>query len=92
MGKKFKKLFSNLCCSYCKNDINRDAFTVVRKEKGANVVRMVCPKCGKDFGLGILKIHEGVGQPYEPLEIVQGAEPITLDEVLDVHKYLRGLD
>ena len=53
---------------------------------------MVCPHCGKDFGLGILKVHEGVGQPHAPLEVVQGAEPITYDEVLDVHEYLRGLE
>ncbi len=72
MGKKYKELFSNLCCSYCRNDIERDAFTVVRKDKGASVVRMVCPKCGKDFGLGILKVHEGVGQPHEALEIEEG--------------------
>ena len=69
MGKKYKKLFSNLCCSFCKNDIERDAFEVVRKDKGVNVVHMVCPKCGKDFGLGLLKVHEGVGQPNVPLVI-----------------------
>lgn len=92
MGKKYKKLFSNLCCSFCKNDITREAFSVVRKDKGASVVRMVCPHCGKDFGLGILKVHEGVGQPHAPFEVVQGAEPITYDEVLDVHEYLRWLE
>lgn len=90
MGKKFKKLFSNLCCSYCRNDIDSDAFSIVRKEKGLNVVRMVCPKCGKDFGIGMLKVHEGVGQPHVPLEIIQGSQPITFDEVLDVHEYLKG--
>lgn len=62
----------------------------MRKDKGAMVVKMVCPKCGKDFGLGILKVHEGVGQPHSPLEIVQGADPITFDEVLDVHELLKG--
>ncbi len=69
MGKKFKVLFENLCCSFCKSDIERDAFEVVRKDRGMNVVRMICPKCGKDYGIGFLKFHEGVGQPHEALEM-----------------------
>jgi len=79
MGKKYKKLFENMCCSYCRNDIERDAFEIVRKDKGMSVVRMVCPKCGKDFGLGILKVHEAVGQPMEPLEVVNGEDIIVVD-------------
>ena len=90
MGKKFKKLFSNFCCSYCRNDIDRSAFVIVRKDKGMNVVKMVCPNCGKDFGIGFLKIHEGVGQPHAPLEFVEGMQPVSTDEVLDIHKYLRS--
>ena len=69
MTKKYKVLFSKICCSHCKNDITEDAFSLIRKDKGQKVVRMVCPHCGKDFGIGFLKVHEGVGQPNTPLNI-----------------------
>ena len=92
MGKKFDYLFSDLCCSFCRAAIDRGAFEQVRKEKGLSVVKMVCPKCGKDYGIGFLKIHEGGGQPHAPLQVVEGAKPINSDEVLYIHEYLKGVD
>lgn len=70
MSKKYKKLFKNLCCSQCKADIDEEYFKVIRKEKGFNIVEMRCPKCGKDYGIGFFKIHEAVGQPNVPLEVL----------------------
>ncbi len=69
MSKKYKKLFENLCCSHCKIDINEDFFRIIRKEKGLKVIEMKCPNCGKDYGIGFLKIHENVGQPNTSLKI-----------------------
>ena len=69
MGNKYyKDLLSNLCCSVCKSEFDDDAFTLVRKEKELRVVRMICPKCGKDYGIYFLKAHPNVGQPHEPLK------------------------
>ena len=75
MKKKIKKLFSNLCCSHCKNGFDED-----------------CKYCGKDFGVAFLGINNVDVKSYEPLEIQEGPEPITYDDVIDAHRFIKTLD
>ena len=70
MSQYYKDLLSNLCCSVCKTEFDETAFTIIRKEKELKVVKMVCPNCGKDYGVCLLKSHPNVGQPHEALKVI----------------------
>ena len=37
MKKKIEKLFSNLCCSHCKNSFDENSITIKREEEGLTV-------------------------------------------------------
>lgn len=92
MKKKIKKLFSNLCCSHCKNGFDEDSITIKREEEGLTVVGLSCKHCGKDFGVAFLGINNVDVKSYEPLEIQEGPEPITYDDVIDAHRFIKTLD
>lgn len=70
MGDYYKDLLSNLCCSNCRSVFDENAFVFVRKEKELRIAKMVCPNCGKDYGLCFIKSHPNVGQPHEALKVV----------------------
>ncbi len=83
-----KNLFQNLCCSHCKNEFEKDSIDIIHRDGSLLTIHLSCAKCGKDFGLAYLNIVEGKGA----LEVQEGPEPITADEVLDAHKFIKGLD
>lgn len=91
---KFKHLFSNLCCSVCRHDFDEDAIFVKREEKNLLVLQVVCPECGKGFGLALL----GTGAlsikdvEDEPLEFQPCPMPISYDDVLDAHHFIDKLE
>jgi hypothetical protein len=89
-SKKIKVLFAELCCSYCKNDFTSDSFELVKKFSDIGIYNLRCQKCGKDFGQIVLKINQN-SQNFEPLEIIEGAEPITVDDVIDIHNFLKNM-
>ncbi len=90
MEKKLKVLFENLCCSHCKNSFDEESFKVQRTDMGLVVVKIECRHCGKSFGIALLGV---MGLTIkEPLEIQQGPEPITYDDVIDAHKFIQNLD
>ena len=92
MKKKIKKLFSNLCCSYCRNGFDEDSFTIKREEDGLTVVALQCSHCGKNFGLAFLGFSDIDVKDYEPLEVQEGPDPITYDDVMDAHRFIKTLD
>ena len=95
---KIEKLFAGLCCSECKSDFTKDSIQIVREEQGLFVIRIVCSKCNKSFGLAFLGIESvdlkstGVDDEAIKLEIQEGPEPISTDEVIDAHKFIQNLD
>ena len=100
MKRKISTLFKDLCCSDCKSDFDEDSVRVMREEKTKGeemlVVRIVCSNCGKSFGvafLGIsdLEFKEGSDEDLA-LQVQQGANPISVDDVLDAHKFIKTLD
>ena len=76
---KLKQLFSGLCCSVCKHDLL--------------VLKIICPKCGKSFGVALLgtsgfEIKEG----ESPFEIQETPLPINYDDVIEAHKFIDKLE
>ena len=91
---KLKMLFSGLCCSVCKHDFDEDSISIKREEQNLLVLQIVCPDCGKSFGLALL----GTGalsikdKKDEPLEFQNCPLPITYDDVLDAHHFIDKLE
>ncbi len=94
MKKKLRILFKNLCCSICKHEFDEDSLTIKREENGLLVTGLHCNNCGKNYGIAFLgfsdfEIKEG---SREPLEVVQGPDPISYDDVIEAHRFIKNLD
>ena len=95
MEKKFKILFSNLCCSHCKHGFDENSVEIKRQERGLLVTHLTCQNCGKSFGLafvGSSNFDLKPGEHVTPLEVCEGPAPISTDDVLDAHKFIQNLD
>ncbi|MDD3437423.1 MAG: hypothetical protein PHC64_09765 [Candidatus Gastranaerophilales bacterium] len=100
MKRKIATLFKELCCSVCKSDFNEESVVIMREDQTKDeemiVFKLVCPECGKSFGVAFLGISDFNLKNYAEddfvLKIQEGAKPITTDEVLDAHKFIKKLD
>lgn len=92
---KIKQLLSGLCCSVCKHDFDENSIFIKRQEKDLLVIKVVCSKCGKNFGLALLGEN-----PLEVKDNLQDDElaiqdcplPISYDDVIDAHKFIDKLE
>ena len=92
--KKIVKMFSGLCCSVCKHDFDENAIFIKREEKDLAVLQIICPECGKSFGLallgeGALSIKE---KDDDALVIQDCPLPINYDDVLNAHNFIDNLE
>lgn len=100
MKRKIATLFSDLCCSSCNADFDENSVLIMREEKTDGeemlVFRLVCPECGKSFGVAFLGISDLNLKNYKDddltLHVQEGANPINVDDVLDAHKFIKKLD
>lgn len=100
MKRKVATLFKELCCSKCSADFDEKSVIIMREEQDEEgemlVVRIVCQKCGKGFGVAFLGISDLKLKNYPDddltLHMQDGANPITTDDVLDAHKFIKKLD
>lgn len=91
MEKKIEKLFSNLCCSQCRNGFDADSIKVKRDEDGLLVISLECKHCGKNFGVAFLGFSDIAVKESEPLVVKEGPEPINYDDVIDAHRFIQDL-
>lgn len=82
-------LFKNLCCSQCKNDFSIEDIKILERHKNILTCHLLCQKCGKDFGKIILNF-ERKQKKHTPLQLVEGAEPISYDDVIDAHNFIKN--
>lgn len=100
MKRKIATLFKELCCSSCGSDFDEKSVTIMREERTPDeemlVIRLVCQKCGKGFGVAFLGISDLKLKNYKEddlvLNIQDGLNPISTDDVLDAHKFIKKLD
>ncbi len=100
MKRKISRLFKELCCSACKSDFDENSVSIMREEKTKDeemiVFRLSCQECGKSFGVAFLGISDFELKNYSEDDLilhVQGsANPISEDDVLDAHKFIKKLD
>ena len=87
-NKEVKILLSNLCCSRCKNEFTKDSIRVIYSINDISICHLECKKCGKDFGQIILNVNKK-SKKHLSLEIVEGSAPISYDDVLDAHEFIK---
>lgn len=100
MKRKIVTLFKDLCCSSCKADFTEDSVHIMREEKTPDeemiVFRLACQECGKSFGVAFLGISDFELKNYSEddliLKVQDTPDPISTDEVLDAHKFIKKLD
>ncbi len=94
MEKSLKVLFSNLCCSHCKAEFDENSIQIKRREEGLIVTHLVCQHCGKSFGVAFVGVNNiAVKEPDSiPLVVQEGPDPISYDDVIDAHRFIKDLD
>jgi len=96
MTDKIDILFKNLCCSRCKSDFDEQSVKLLRQENDVLVVHLSCNNCGKDFGISFLGTKNLNAQFFDiektPLRMIEDMPPISKDDVLDAHKFIKDLD
>lgn len=94
MKKNLTKLFKNLCCSVCKSGFDEDSITIKRDEAGLLVTNLKCSHCGKNYGIAFLGFSDIEVKDDESLalEIQEGPAPISYDDVIDAHRFIKNLD
>lgn len=83
-----KKIFSNLCCSKCRNDFGIENITVKEQYGSLMICNLTCQKCGMNFGDIIFNYNQSV-QNHNSLDIIEGPPPIGVDDVLDAHEFIK---
>ncbi len=86
--KDIKTLFSGLCCSHCKNEFTKNSIKVLEKDGDILLCNLVCEKCGKDFGNVVFNFNRKA-ENHTPLEILEGPPPISYDDVIEAHRFIR---
>jgi len=100
MKRKIVTLFKDLCCSVCNADFTEDSVQIMREENAQDeemiVFKLACQECGKSFGVAFLGISDLELKDYSDDDVVlhmaDGPSPISADEVLDAHKFIKKLD
>lgn len=102
--KKIVKMLNDLCCSECHCSFGEDSISIVRREDNFMVLQIVCENCGKSFGIAMLGINSveikddnGVTKTKFSdedlkLKIEEDIPPISYDDILDAHEYIKNLD
>lgn len=88
--KNIKILFSNLCCSKCKNDFTQESISIKNIEGDILICNLTCEKCGKDFGDTVLNFNQK-SDKHNPLNIIDGPAPITTDDVIKAHRFIKKM-
>ncbi len=89
LSKNLKVMLSNLCCSQCKNDFTNNSIEVIESSGDILICKLSCKKCGKDFGEIVLNYSQS-SKEHAVLEFVDGPAPITLDDVIDAHEFIKN--
>lgn len=88
--KEIKTLFRNLCCSKCRNDFTSDSITAKKREDDILICNLKCQVCGMDFGDVVFNFNRK-SDIHPPMEIIDGPPPITSDDVIDAHRFIKKM-
>lgn len=87
--KDIKTLFSGLCCSRCKNEFTIDSLKILERDCDILLCSLSCEKCGKDFGEVVFNFNRK-SHKHTPMNVIEGPPPISYDDVIDAHRFIRN--
>lgn len=85
-----KTMFSGLCCAKCKNDFDINSIEVVENRGDIFHCKLTCEKCGMNYGDIILN-YDRKSKKHSELQALDGPPPITADDVLDAHIFIKKM-
>ena len=86
--KDIRTLFPGLCCSHCKNEFTQSSIKILEKDGDILLCKLTCEKCGKDFGNVVFNFNRKT-EKHTPLEVLEGPPPISFDDVIEAHRFIR---
>lgn len=89
---EIKELIKSLCCSECRNDFDENSINILNEAEGLIVFELKCSYCKKDFGISFLSYEENKIFDNETFEIIDFPNPITSNEVIEAHRFIKKLD
>ena len=91
--KYVKLIFSKMVCSCCDNQFTPESVEIIRIEDNCAIVKIQCTTCNKNYGIAMVGIEKIDISPNLEQEdsIVPEMPPITLDDVIDAHKFIDNL-
>lgn len=100
MKREITTLFKDLCCSVCRSDFDENSVVIMRQEDSQEeeilVFKLVCQNCGKSFGVAFMGISnielKDCSEDDITLRVTEGADPISADDVLNAHEFIKNLD
>lgn len=88
--------FNTLNCPKCMKNFSNESVNLVRKEKDYWVIKVNCLECFKPVGIAIVGIESFRDFDSEltssELEKFSELPPISTNDVLDAHEFIKGLD
>lgn len=93
-----QEYFQQKFCRFCHHAYTEDGIELIRQEPGLIVVRIGCNTCNKPLGVAIVGCNTEAEKPapkYPPewtkkdVERLTEAPPITYDDVISAHQFLR---
>ena len=97
MDKKFiDTILSDMCCSDCRADFTAESVKIIRQENDLFVFQIICQKCGKGFGIALFGNCSDKNKNYSQQDLVlniqEGPDAISYDDVIEAHKFIQSLD
>lgn len=88
-----KLIFSKMVCSCCDNQFTPESIEIIRIEENCAIVKIQCSTCNKNYGIAMVGIEKIEIAPSEDIDnvLVPDMPPISLDDVIDAHKFFDSL-
>ncbi len=88
-----KLIFSKMVCSCCDIQFTPDCVEIIRIEGNCAIVKIVCTHCQKNYGIAVIGIETVAvdNETDKENSLVPDLPPITLNDVIDAHKFIDNL-
>ncbi len=87
-----KHIKKNVQCQECKNTFKEKDFNILGLVQDSVLIDLGCPECEHHTMVQVSLLWDGQEVAYKHNTLGFSGEPITRDEVLDMHNFLKKFD